>query len=126
MMWRHVIISTRRSWLHGDARGFRSREHRIHSSGDYKDPPPKGEHAGLLQYHQKRAKGPRIKIPTSVRREVVLALLGAVLIAGYRVLVIAVTQKHAHLLVELPKARWKTKVSSASGRPRAPQRSARR
>jgi hypothetical protein len=46
-MWRHVIISTRRSWLHGDAREFRSRRHRIHSLGDYRNIPPAGEHAGL-------------------------------------------------------------------------------
>src|SRR5205814_7189946 len=62
MMWRHVVISTRRSWLHGDRRGFRSRGHRIHSSGDYRDPPPQGEHEGLLGYHETRAKGPAIKL----------------------------------------------------------------
>ncbi|HSZ58001.1 MAG TPA: hypothetical protein VK797_20225 [Tepidisphaeraceae bacterium] len=28
--WRHVIINTRSSWLHGDERGFRNRGHRIH------------------------------------------------------------------------------------------------
>jgi hypothetical protein len=117
-MWRHVIISTRRSWLHGDPRGFRSRGHRIHSSGDYKDPPPPGEHEGLLKYQQKRARGPVVKIPKQLRREVGLALL----LAGYRVLVIAVTRKHAHVLEELPQPRrrvvqvvgtWKAARTSA-------------
>src|SRR5262249_17500638 len=46
-LWRHVIISTLNSWLPGDPRGFRAVNHKIHSSGDYKNPPP-GEHAGLL------------------------------------------------------------------------------
>jgi len=32
-LWRHVIINTRGTWLHGDSRGFRNRKHRIHSSG---------------------------------------------------------------------------------------------
>ena len=122
MMWRHVIISTRRSWLHGDERGFRSRGHRIHSSGDYKNPPPPGEHEGLLRYHRNRLRGKVVRIPRALRREVGLALLRAVLIAGYRVLVIAVTKKHAHVLVELPKSRrrakaiagtWKTARTSA-------------
>ena len=122
MMWRHVIISTRRSWLHGDGRGFRSRGHRIHSSGDYKNPPPEGEHARLLKYHQSRARDPSVKIPKSLRRDVGLALLKALLVAGRRVLVIAVTQKHAHFLVELPKKRskatqtvgkWKTARTAA-------------
>ena len=95
--------------MHGDDRGFRSRGHRIHSSGDYKHPPPAGEHAGLLEFHQVRAKGLRIKIPKSVRRDVALALLKSVLVTGRRVLVISVSQKHAHLLVELPKKRSRAK-----------------
>jgi REP element-mobilizing transposase RayT len=103
--WRHVIISTRRSWFHGDDRGFRSREHRVHSSGDYKSPPPEGEHEGLRKYHEKRAKGKAVKIPFALRGEVGLALLRAVTEDGYRVLTIAVSQKHAHLLVELPRDR---------------------
>ncbi|HZN65536.1 MAG TPA: hypothetical protein VFB66_09555 [Tepidisphaeraceae bacterium] len=109
MMWRHVIISTRRSWLHGDARGFRSREHRIHSSGDYRNPPPPGEHAGLLHYHQRRAKGEAIRIPKPLRKEVLRVLLRAIRKSGHRVLVIAVKAKHAHALVELPKDRTHVK-----------------
>ena len=109
MRWRHVIVSTRRSWLHGDQRGFRSREHRVHSSGGYKNPPPLGEHGRLLAYHQKRSAGKKIKIKQALRGEVGLALLFAVVRSQYRVLVIAVTQKHAHLLVELPKSRKRLK-----------------
>jgi hypothetical protein len=102
MMWRHVIISTRRSWLHGDARGFRSRRHRIHSSGDYKNPPPEEEHEGLKRYHENRANGEAIEIPLHLRGELGQAIVAKVLAGGYRVLVIAVTPKHLHLLVELP------------------------
>jgi REP element-mobilizing transposase RayT len=102
MMWRHVIISTRRSWLHGDARGFRSRKHRIHSSGDYRNPPPPGEHGGLHRYHEKRAKGEVIKIPRQLRAELGAAVVAKVLAMGYRVLVLSVSAKHLHALVELP------------------------
>jgi len=79
MMWRHVVLGTRRSWLHGDGRGFRSRGHRIHSSGDYRDPPPEGEHAGLRAYHEKRAKGPAIRVSKRLRAEAGKALLRAIL-----------------------------------------------
>ena len=41
--WWHVTLSTYGSWLPGDQRGFRSRKHKIHSSGDYKNPPPASE-----------------------------------------------------------------------------------
>ncbi len=35
----HVMFSTRGHWLPVDPRGFRNRDHRIHSSGDYTHPP---------------------------------------------------------------------------------------
>jgi hypothetical protein len=54
---RHCILNARCSWLHGDKRGFRSREHRMQSSGDYKHRPPE-EHAGLRKYHEHRSSEP--------------------------------------------------------------------
>jgi hypothetical protein len=39
--WFHAIITTYGAWLDGDARGFRTRHHREHVEGDYKNPPPK-------------------------------------------------------------------------------------
>jgi hypothetical protein len=35
------------TWLPGDARGFRTPQHRQHVNGDYKNPPPDGTYAGL-------------------------------------------------------------------------------
>ncbi len=116
-MWRHVIISTRRSWLHGDQRGFRDRDHRLHSTGDYENPPSEEEHADTRDYFKKRSKGTAIKIPFRLRSEMGKALLRSAVEEDYRVLTIAVSQKHAHLLVELPQdrkeakkviGRWKT------------------
>ena len=52
--WRHIIINTHGSWLHGDQRGFRNRGPRIHSAGDYKHRTPKGEHANLLKYMKEK------------------------------------------------------------------------
>jgi hypothetical protein len=56
MRWRHVIINTRCSWLHGDPRGYRDRDHRTHSSGNYKRPPPAEENEGLRRYFSERAR----------------------------------------------------------------------
>lgn len=55
-VWAHGIITLRGWWIPGDARGFRSREHRIHSSGDYRNPPPPGEHAALRDWNRARTK----------------------------------------------------------------------
>jgi hypothetical protein len=43
----HGIIHYFGQWISGDERGFRSTHHKIHSSGDYKHPPPRHEHEGL-------------------------------------------------------------------------------
>jgi hypothetical protein len=101
MRWRHVIISTYSSWLPGDPRGFRSKNHKIHSSGDYKIPPPEGEHAGLFRYSQ-RISGPPVVIPPDCRATVGTAILTKLKKLKYRCLVISVAATHAHLQVELP------------------------
>jgi len=100
MRWRHVIINTKNSWLHGDERGFRSRGHRIHSSGDYKHRPPKNEHAGLLKFHQKRS-GEEVHIPRELRPIVGRAILEYCKSINVRVAAIAVGKVHAHVLAEL-------------------------
>src|SRR4051812_23976230 len=90
--------------------------------GDYRNPPPEGEHAGLKRYHEERASGDAIEIPLRLRGELGRAILMKILAGKYRVLVIAVTAKHLHLLVELPvnlaKAKhivgtWKTALTNA-------------
>jgi REP element-mobilizing transposase RayT len=101
MRWRHVVISTVNSWLPGDPRGFRSREHKIHSSGDYKNPPPPGEHKGLYNY-SKKISGDPVVIPRDLRPVVGQAVLGKVKKLNYRVLAVSVAGMHAHLLIELP------------------------
>jgi len=65
--WYHIILNTRGTWLPGDPRGFRSQSHKIHSSGDYKHPPPKGEHAGLHHY-SKMISGPPVSLKESLIR----------------------------------------------------------
>jgi hypothetical protein len=101
MLWRHVVINTHGSWLHGDERGFRSRRHRIHSSGDYKNPPPKGEHAGLYRYHRKGC-AKEVTIRRDLRPVIGRAIVDYLLSEGYRVLCVAVGKVHAHSVVELP------------------------
>lgn len=99
--WFHVTIGTHRSWLPGDPRGFRDHGHRIHSSGDYRHRPPAGEHAGLLRYSQAEG-GPPTRIPGPLQREVGERLRDYLLRLGHRVLAVAVSSRHVHVLVELP------------------------
>lgn len=99
--WRHVIISARRSWLHGDERGFRTRRHKIHSSGDYQKPPPRGEHKGLRD-HFEQLSGPEVHLPQHVRARIGRAILEWFTVCEHRILAVAVGKVHAHALAELP------------------------
>jgi REP element-mobilizing transposase RayT len=100
-MWRHVVVNTLCSWLHGDQRGFRSRHHEIHSSGDYKKPPPKGEHEGLNQWMKKRARK-EVQIPRELRNVIGEAFRDYLQANGHRVIAMSVNKTHAHGLAELP------------------------
>ena len=96
--WWHVILSTKGSWLPGDPRGFRDHGHRLHSSGDYKRPPPAGEHASL--YHWNRTRGqPAVLIPDALQPAIGEAILEKAQREAVRVVRLAVSTTHAHLLM---------------------------
>jgi REP element-mobilizing transposase RayT len=103
-MWRHVMVNTHGTWLPGCEKGFRNRRHRIHSSGDYKHPPPPDEHKGLRAYNRTRAKKPRT-IPSECREAVGGAFVKRLRKEGCTVLAISVSAEHVHALVELPNDR---------------------
>lgn len=100
MAWRHITINTYCSWLKGDPRGFRAKGHEIHSSGDYKNPPPVGEHKGLHDYFKERA-ADEVHIPYDARKTIGQAILKFFREQRIRVLAIAVGKVHTHVLVEL-------------------------
>jgi hypothetical protein len=100
-IWRHVIVNTHSSWLHGDPRGFRDRDHRIHSSGDYKNPPPPGEHAGLHRYTQARSANP-LFIAAELRSTIATSFATELNDNDWPVLVCSVSDTHLHALAKLP------------------------
>ena len=94
MRWRHVIINTKGSWLHVDARGFRSRGHRIHSSGDYKHRPPPGEHSGLLRHMEEQCPE-EITLDNDLRPLIGRAMVATCVASNIPLLAVAVGKVHA-------------------------------
>ena len=99
--WRHVTLGIYNSWLPGDPRGFRTWDHKLHSSGDCKNPPREGEHSGLHEF-SKRFSGPVVIIPWELREVAGRKILKKLRDLDHEVLAIAVAGMHTHIQVELP------------------------
>ncbi|XAL98464.1 transposase [Phycisphaeraceae bacterium D3-23] len=116
--WYHLIFNTRGSWLPGDPRGFRSRNHRKHSDGDYNSPPPAGQHAGLHKLIRGKSK-PAVTLPADLFETIGQAALDKSASQGHRILAIAVDAHHVHVLAELPDDRLAVKRIVGSWKQRA-------
>jgi len=103
-LWRHIMINTKNTWLHGDARGFRSRNRDIRSSGDCKRRPPPEEYRKLRE-HFERVAGPEVHLEWNLRSIVGVAMLTYLRAMRFRVLAISITKVHAHVVAELPEPR---------------------
>jgi hypothetical protein len=99
--WWRVDIGTYCSWLPGNERGFRSHDHNVHSSGDYRNPPPIEEHEGLRDFHKRNSDAP-IDISRDLRLLVATVIAQRLLKLGHRVLVVSCADRHAHIVAELP------------------------
>lgn len=98
MRWLHIQWSTFGAWRPGDPRGFRNDRHRIHSSGDYKNPPPAGEHAGLLRYARRVMHREPVALEERLRERARDSIVDKAGRVGLDVACLAVARAHVHLL----------------------------
>lgn len=104
-MWFHTVLTTYGAWLHGDARGFRTRHHREHVEGDYKNPPPPGMYEERARRSRELQKYPTAMLEKPLREFVGLAIKDKLERGGCLVIAIAVSGKHVHILVKIPRGR---------------------
>ena len=102
-VWCHVIVTTYGAWLDGDVRGFRTRHHREHIEGDYKDPPPPERYAGRRRRSREALKNPPVSLDQAWKAIIGQALVERFQELGGFVLVAAMSTQHGHLLVKLPR-----------------------
>lgn len=93
----HVIWSTYGSWLPGDPRDFRTRHHRMHVEGDYRNPPPPGTHAGLRRHARQAMGGDPVVIPRRLRPVAGEAALERLAIEGAVILALSLAGQHVHV-----------------------------
>lgn len=114
--WFHVIFSTYGTWLRGDRRGFRDHDHRIHSSGTYKNPPSPEEHAALRRWTVRVMHKDPVRLTPGLRVRVGEAILIRLAELDVQVLAVAVSGEHIHLLGRFPLATARKYVGLAKSR----------
>lgn len=111
--WHHIILTTYGAWLPGDPRGFRTRHHREHVEGDYKNPPPEGTYTGL-HASSKQSLDCAPTLLTPAQRAIVGAALHEKLASsGHELVCIAVGGQHVHLQVKLTTHRCRLDIGLA-------------
>jgi Transposase IS200 like len=112
-MWFHFWFSTYGTWIRGDERGFRDHDHRIHSSGDYRDPPPHAEHQGLRRWVRQHMHKEPVRLDMTLRRVVCGRLVCLFQEKQIELLVIAVASDHVHGLGRFPETNVRTLIGHA-------------
>lgn len=100
--WIHITLTVYGAWLYGDPRGFRTRHHREHVEGDYKNPPPAGMYEHQKSRSRRLLKHDAVELPTEWRAIVGQALVTRFVELSAFVLCAACAKQHAHLLVKIP------------------------
>jgi hypothetical protein len=98
----HCMGHTYGTWLPGDPRGFRTRHHREHCEGDYKNPPPPGEYSELYQRSQTLMKRAPVYLNPTQRQLAVDAIIASLRKRNIETEVASVDRVHWHVLAPFP------------------------
>lgn len=100
--WFHCTTHTYGAWLYGDPRGFRTRHHREHVEGDYKNPPPAGKYDAELARSKRLLKQPPVMLSADWRRVVGEAVVEMLLRLEAQLLCLNASGQVVHLLAKMP------------------------
>ena len=100
--WIHFVETVYGAWLYGDARGFRTRQHREHVDGDYKNPPPAGKYDSKRRLSLESLKQSPVILPTTWRPVIGGAIRDRLQDQGIFVLCLSQGGQHLHTLAKLP------------------------
>jgi hypothetical protein len=99
--WYHCNGNTYGTWLRGDPRGWRSRHHREHVDGDYKNPPTEN-FAPQFRKSQKLLVKPPVLLTKAQTRIAGAAMVQRMLAANIELLSLSLDDHHFHLVARFP------------------------
>lgn len=100
--WFHCTCQTYGAWLMGDPRGFRTRHHRMHVEGDYKNPPPKGTWDEVHKRSRELMTRRPVVLSKPQREIVIESVVVSLQKRRVEVLAVAMDRIHLHLLARFP------------------------
>ena len=106
-VWFHVVLTYHGNWLPGDPRGFRTRKHREHIEGDYKNPPAPGTYDALFQWSKDHMKQEAVILTLAQQTLLGNAILERFNQLGGFVEALAVSNSHLHMLAKYPVDRYR-------------------
>jgi hypothetical protein len=100
--WFHLTSHTYGAWLYGSPRGFRTRHHREHIEGDYKNPPPVGKYDAQLRRSRALLKQAPVVLQPEWRGIIGSAVRDKLQLLGAQVLCVSMGSTHVHILARMP------------------------
>jgi hypothetical protein len=101
--WYHCMGNTYGTWLPGDRRGFRTRWHREHVEGDYKNPPPAGKYKKRYERAKKSMKREPVYLTDrSSRMSACTEMIASLRRHNIEVIALSADRVHFHLLARFP------------------------
>lgn len=111
--WYHCNGNTFGTWLPGDPRGYRTRWHKYHVDGDYKNPPPPGRDEKTFQRSKRLMKDAAVSLDHRQRRIACLEMAAKLLALEVELIVLAVDDHHYHMIARFPDRRSRHWVGRA-------------
>ncbi len=98
----HCMGHTHGTWLPGAPRGFRTRHHREHCEGDYKNPPPVGAFDELYARSKDLMKRDPVHLDPKQRKLALDSFVKSLLKRNIDLRVAAIDAVHFHILAAFP------------------------
>lgn len=114
--WYHITGNTYGTWLHGSNLGFRTRHHREHIDGDYKNPPPPDKYRRKLERSRSLMQREPVRLSPQACQLACDTIFGSLRDDGLDVVIVSVDDHHHHILVRVPDNRPRHWVGRAKGR----------
>ena len=100
--WFHITSHTYGAWLQGDPRGFRTRHHREHVIGDYKNPPPPVLYDRKLALNRAQLKQEPVWLEPRWWPVIGGAVKDKLIELGTQLLAVSLGATHLHVLGKMP------------------------